>query len=865
MKASFETVMNGLVNIEKNYSRRERKAVIHAFLREITGYTDAQRTVLYEYKGKDRYECSYCYCTEEEEEKQYRKNELSIRKNMIHWHRILAERESILLKDITEIRESAWEEYRYLVKRKIHSVIAFPIYFNKLIGFVRIDNPNLEQSRQLIATLPVISSYLGSIRANYMKEDVLEWHEELLNQNRIELKREREFLDVLTRDYTSVYYVDLGTDLVEPLKVAETANAANFKEVKQRNILHYTEMVKKYAKEYVIAEQQQEFTKILSGKHLRKVLSERERIVFRYQSIPNQMKQQYFETQAVRIQESEFNDKILLGFRHVDEIVEVEQRRRKELEEALQQTRLSNEVLSAIGKIYYAIFRIDLEKDFYEEISSDSEVHHLTGKTGCASTEMIELCKKFVVPEYRDRIMQFFNLSTLADRLKNEETIAEEYLATDGNWHTARFIVKRRNKEGKVTHVLYVTRLISDTKRREQNWIAIAREANRENEAKTEFISQVAHDIRTPMNAILGFATVTEAHINEPERVRYGLEKIKMSGNFLQELVDDVLDISRIENGQMKIQYTYTNIRKLVEEFRDGIQNIGDGKHLNITYQIHDMREECLVLDPLRMKQIYTNLMSNAIKYTPEGGKVGFEVYEEPSEEAGKVRLVSIISDNGIGMSEEYMKKMYSKFSRETDTRINKVNGYGLGLSIVKQLTDLMGGTIEVQSRQGEGTTFCVCFDFTYAKAEENQGSRKEKENLADKCKGMHLLVAEDNELNYEVLKDLLEMYGMTCDQAEDGAVCVEKFKTAKPGTYDAILMDMQMPVMGGLEATRTIRNLKQSNAHTIPIIAMTANAFADDVEKCLDAGMNAHLAKPVDMKKLVEVLAEGRELEVQR
>lgn len=231
----------------------------------------------------------------------------------------------------------------------------------------------------------------------------------------------------------------------------------------------------------------------------------------------------------------------------------IEQKKQFELEQALAEANLKNEVISALSQIYYTIFLIDLEKDTFKEISGKSGSHRLAGKTGCASYEMNKLCNEFIVPEYKDRLLQFFDISTLAKRLENEETIATEYLTTDNNWHTARFIVRKRNEANTVTDVLYVTQIISASKRREQSWISIAEEANKANVAKTEFISQIAHDIRTPMNAIMGFTDIAATHLTEPDKVKYSLEKIKLSGNFLLELVNEVLDISKIENGQMKI------------------------------------------------------------------------------------------------------------------------------------------------------------------------------------------------------------------------------------------------------------------------------------------------------------------------
>lgn len=757
-------------------------------------------------------------------------------------------------KDPTE----AWLPAKSLISSSCRSLIAFPFFHDSdCIGFAILENPDNDRAEAFLSLTPLIGAYFGSVRSNYRKNDMLEKHVETLTRSQAALKRERQFLDVLYRDYTSAYYVDLTKDSFEPLKIDSSSNAALILASESRErIRSFSRMVRKYCADYIPPHHQEKFLSMFDTPFLMEELKKKERLSFRYHSIPNLLGRQYFEAQIVRISDPGFDGRVLIGFHHIDEILAAEQKQQRELEEALENERLGNETLSALGKIYFSIFRIDLEQDLYEEISSDREVHHLTGKSGCASTEMVELCNRFVVPAYRTQIMQFFDLSTLADRLHEEETVANEYLATDGNWHTARFIVKRRNESGRVTHVLYVTRLISDSKRREQNWISIAEEANQANSAKTEFISQIAHDIRTPLNAILGFLTIAETHPEDAERIRYDLGKLRVAGEFLQELVDDVLDISRIEGGRMKLQPEKLELKRFFYEFPTAFEHAMLGKSLHFDCHVHDLLHDCILADALRLKQVYSNLLSNAVKYTPDGGRISLEAYEEPLPEDGLVRLVVVISDTGIGMSKDFMKTMYLKFSRGTDTRINKVSGYGLGLSIVKQLTDLMNGTIDVESEPMKGTTFRIAFPFPYADSEEGSFAKRTIEEDAKLCRGMHLLVAEDNELNYEVLCDLLKMHGITCDWAIDGAVCVEMLRTAAPHTYDAILMDMQMPNMNGIEAATAIRKLLLPEAHTIPIIAMTANAFREDIQKCLEAGMNTHMSKPVDLELLLRELA---------
>ena len=390
-----------------------------------------------------------------------------------------------------------------------------------------------------------------------------------------------------------------------------------------------------------------------------------------------------------------------------------------------------------------------------------------------------------------------------------------------------------------------------------QENVKIAEEANRANQAKTDFLSRMAHDIRTPMNAVIGFIRLAQQHVNEPDKIAEYLKKMQIAGHFLQQIADDVLDLTRIESGRLNINEETVDIEELLQEFTDLIYEIMPDKKLKYICRHHDFVQKYLILDPLRLKQIYINLLSNAIKYTPEGGEIHFEVYEEKLPDKDKIRLVSVISDNGIGMSPEYMERMYEQFTRAVDTRVNTVRGSGLGLSIVKGIVDLMGGTIDARSTLGKGTTFCVKFEIPYVQEKEFHPA-EETETLSVKNK-IHLLIAEDNELSYEVASQLLNSCGISCDRAKNGKICVERFRQNPEFYYQAILMDMQMPEMNGLEATEKIRSMERADARSIPIIALTANAFQEDKEKCLKAGMTEHLSKPLDIKKLINVLYEHR------
>lgn len=503
------------------------------------------------------------------------------------------------------------------------------------------------------------------------------------------------------------------------------------------------------------------------------------------------------------------------------------------------------------------IYRIDLQDFYYEEITGGSENHRFTGMKGTAAAHITSDSSEKVASKYRAMVKQFYDLSTLKKRLEKEESIAVDYLATDNNWHLARFIVQSRAEDGTARQVLLVIRVISEEKRREKYLIDAVEEANRANEAKSEFLSRMSHDIRTPMNAIMGFTRVARNHLHEPDKILDCLDKINLSGSNLQQLINDVLDISRIESGEFRIDSEPVKLSELCKLYEQNIRGTAEDKNQKFICNRHDIIYDTVLSDRLRIGQIYMNLLSNAVKYTPEGGMVELEVYEEPFPDKDKIRLVSIVRDNGIGMSEKFMKEMYSQFSRAIDTRVNKVQGSGLGLAIVKKIVDQMNGTIEATSRLHEGTTFRVTLDVPFIREQEVSETTAEIPffKLRPSRIIKTLLIAEDNDLNYEILEEQLEMYGIHCGRAVNGKECVQLFEIDPSGTYDAILMDMQMPVMNGLDATRAIRRLPSPESKQIPIIALTANAYLEDVQKCKEAGMNDHMSKPVQIEQIIRTV----------
>lgn len=519
-----------------------------------------------------------------------------------------------------------------------------------------------------------------------------------------------------------------------------------------------------------------------------------------------------------------------------------------------------------------------------------------------------------------------------------------------------------------------------------------ARKAESANKAKTDFLSTMSHDIRTPMNAIIGLTSIAEKNTGDEESTKESLRKIGLASNHLLTLINDILDISKVESGNLKLNPLTFSIVETVENLVNISQPMIKEKNIDFSFHINQMEKEYIYTDQLRLNQIFINILSNAIKYTEPGGRVGVNLREEESTIPGCIRLTYVVEDTGIGMSHEFMQNMYTPFSRQVDSRVNSIQGTGLGLAITKQMVELLGGTIDCQSEQGKGTTFTVALDIPIADRQredmelepidvlivdddetmlltatetlESLGASVEQahsgiealgmiehrhlsgkdyslimvdwkmpeidgletisrirsdiktnipiilissydwSDIEDKAKavgangfitkplfrstlydkisnligegsssmepeddysdlqGLRILVAEDNDINWEIISVMLSMFGITSERAENGKVCVDMIREAEEESFTLIFMDIQMPEMNGLDATRAIRKLENKWASSIPIIAMTADAFSENIMECMDAGMNGHIAKPIDVKlviKEIRRIKEGR------
>ena len=381
--------------------------------------------------------------------------------------------------------------------------------------------------------------------------------------------------------------------------------------------------------------------------------------------------------------------------------------------------------------------------------------------------------------------------------------------------------------------------------------------AERANRAKSEFLSKMSHDIRTPMNAIVGMAAIGEANIEDKERVADCLNKITIASRHLTELVNEVLDMSRIESGKMNLAVGEFDLAEFAEETAAISQPKAEEKHQKLTMELAGLKHRKVVGDHLSLQKVFNNILGNAVKYTQEGGRVSFVVEELPSLHQNYGYYRFIIEDNGYGMSEEFQKKLFQPFERSEDSRVKGMEGTGLGMSIAHNLVQLMGGDIQVESQLDVGTRFVVTLFLALQSEEEQKQEEVQEENEMTAFPGKRALLVEDNELNIEIAMEVLKMFELEVSLAYNGEEAVELYRSQEPGYFDIIFMDIQMPVMDGYTAAKEIRGSGREDSGSVPIVAMTANAFSEDVQRAIHTGMNDHVAKPIDMNHFVKVLTK--------
>ena len=534
-------------------------------------------------------------------------------------------------------------------------------------------------------------------------------------------------------------------------------------------------------------------------------------------------------------------------------------------------------LLEALKRVFLFSAYADFESGVPNVLSaSDAISNEMLARKPKSVEDLRDVLAKMVAEEDLPRYLEFTDPETMAARLDQKNILMDEFGTKDGRRVTASIIpvdteyganetANRRYYDDKYTdyigskrpysNVIFTVVEVTQERLREKLLVEAQREAQAANEAKTNFLFNMSHDIRTPMNAIIGYTGLMEKHIDDQGRVEDYLGKVRSSGEMLLELINNVLEMARIESGAMVLDEAVWDAYEMNDSLFAILDEQMRAKSIEFTRSI-DVEHRYVFCDSLKLREIFLNILSNAYKYTPEGGRVSMDLVEVPSDREGYAVYRTKIADTGIGMAEDFLPHIFDEFSRERTATESRVQGTGLGLSIVKKLVELMDGSIEVESKLGEGTTFTVSL---YHKISDKAALEVPEELQLDQADftGKRILLAEDNELNAEIAIEILEETGISVEHAEDGIAAVDMLAKAPSGYYDLVLMDIQMPNLDGYGATKRIRALDDATKSEIPIVAMTANAFEEDKQNALAAGMNGHLAKPIDVDELIHTLGK--------
>ena len=540
--------------------------------------------------------------------------------------------------------------------------------------------------------------------------------------------------------------------------------------------------------------------------------------------------------------------------------------RRNSEKRYLERERKQLSTIKAISSLYATSSVLHLQEQKFEPIRLTERAQKVLDVGQEAAKAVPELARQIIAPEFRKQYIEFLNVETMAERLKDTGSLGMVVRDVNDVWHSVYLVAIDRDADKKVNDVLVLSRNINEYKQKEEEYQEelrkTARDAEIANAAKTSFLRRMSHDVRTPVNGIRGMAMIAEKVPDAPPRMKECIQKILVSSDYLLALLDDILRMGQLESGHISYEKKPYNMKKVISDTASFIKE--RAMEREVDFQINDagIVHEHVIGSPLHLRQVLQNVMSNAVKFNKPGGSIMVTCREVSVSNNNGVEIAScefICKDTGIGISQEFQRRVFDTFAQEEESARTHYEylGSGLGLSIAKEIVEQRGGSIDFVSEKGKGTIFTIRLpiqidsEFYEVKETEVTGS----ENLS--VKGIKILLAEDNELNMEIARCLLEDEGAVITEAHNGKEAVEVFAASEAGGFDVILMDIMMPEMDGLEATRIIRGMDRPDAEKIPIFAMTANAFADDAKRSLDAGMNEHLAKPLEVREIVEMICK--------
>lgn len=674
------------------------------------------------------------------------------------------------------------------------------------------------------------------------------------------LREEMVISEALSQEYHSLLKLDAETG---EISLYRTDGFGMKKEMLQELLESHDyagQILDKYIDNFVAAEDQERVRNATRLEVLKQNVPDQGLYKVSYLRIVDN-KYAYYEMNTIKIKDNSGKVYFVIGMRDVDEKVRMQMKQNKEME-------MQREIITALGYDYFSVLLVDPEKDhvtiFRQRSVNGKSIADLCAKYhNCWSEFIPNYARERVSDASYDEFMEKLSLDYIQSA-KESYISVYEYVSDDGIVYyqiKVAFVQKQDGHRVAVVSTKNIDKIIKKEKQQEELLNKALIEAKVASKAKTDFLFNMSHDIRTPMNAIIGFTNLLEEHLDDKETLLNYIDKIKTSNEFLLSLINNVLEMAKIENGKEHLDESSTNMVDFYHAICT-LFNTQMGEKGVIFRHSLKIRHRNVMIDVTKMREILLNILSNALKYTPTGNSVTMTVTELPSEREGYAIYQTVIEDTGIGMSEEFLSHIFEYFSRERSTTESGVSGTGLGTAIVKKLVDLMHGTIDVESKLGEGTKITLKMNHQIT---GNQDARpnfqKEQEYNTRDFTGKRILLVEDNDLNAEIAIAILEEHGLEVERAEDGIVCVNMIEKADADHYDLVLMDIQMPNMDGYKATQLIRKLPDKKKSRLPVIAMTANAFEEDKRNALVAGMDGFLSKPIVIEELIHTLQNSMEM----
>ena len=658
--------------------------------------------------------------------------------------------------------------------------------------------------------------------------------------------------NTLARNFKNVFVANLNSGTARVVRLAEDYDVKAVRSVMEKEFT-YEPVIKQWIRENVYQNDKKRIEESFSFDNLRKVFSKQDEFSGTYRSEEGGKLHHY----QFDFRKADDSGNVVAGFQIIDAIVEEHEqqaKREKELEDArLRGEREHAAVVNSLSTIYSTIFTADIDTCRYQILTSVPLMGEVAKSSGNFNDVKDEIIDSFMAPEFRDSMREFLNLGTLAERLKGVNTITTEYKAPTGQWMQSRFIVKRRDKDGTTKEILYVARDITeeklhDFKQQEALTQALAA-AQQANKAKTTFLNSMSHDIRTPMNAIVGFTALAQTHIENQEMVQDYLGKISTSSTHLLSLINDILDMSRIESGTVRLQETDVHIPDLLHDLRIMIQSLVKAKNQNLFIDTQDVVHEDVVTDKLRLNQILLNIVGNAIKFTQTGGDIIIRLVERPCSLKNYATYEFSVKDNGIGMSKEFLGHIFETFTREHSATVSGIQGTGLGMAITKNIVDMMGGDIKVESEVGKGSVFTVTLNMQI-------GNGWVVSEPIPELLGAKALIVDDSMDTCRSVSKMLRDIQMRPDWTTSGKEAIVRAQDAAEmmDEYRVYIIDYLMPDMNGIETVRRIRKIISAD---IPIIVLTAYDWSDFESEARQAGVTAFVSKPIFMSELRNVLTQ--------